>query len=108
MERDCWEFICGAPTTFQGYGLWDRIDRIEYTNQSFLPIKFFLKLMFLMYVKFEVKFEVNIIYHAFHLSLDVCLTVLFCMSCVYADAWIKRRQLTFHVGAPLTVQVYID
>ena len=21
MERDCCEFICGAPTTFQGYGI---------------------------------------------------------------------------------------
>ena len=21
MERDCCEFICGAPATFQGYGL---------------------------------------------------------------------------------------
>ena len=21
MERDCGEFICGAPTTFQGYGI---------------------------------------------------------------------------------------
>ena len=21
MKRDCWENICGAPTTFQGYGI---------------------------------------------------------------------------------------
>ena len=27
MERDCCEFICGAPTTFQGYG-------IEYRKNS--------------------------------------------------------------------------
>ena len=25
MERDCCKFICGAPTTFQGYGIeWNR------------------------------------------------------------------------------------
>ena len=28
MERDCCEFICDAPTTFQGYGIeWKKIEQ---------------------------------------------------------------------------------
>ena len=31
MERDCCEFICGAPTTFQCYGI--ELNRIEYFSK---------------------------------------------------------------------------
>ena len=27
MERDCCKFICGAPTTFQGYGIEENRNR---------------------------------------------------------------------------------
>ena len=43
MERDCCEFICGGPMTFQGYGIEQNIiqNRIIYTYGIVCMLSFF-------------------------------------------------------------------
>ena len=49
MERDRCEFICGAPTTFQGYGI--EYNKIE-IDYFFVCIFFFFFFFFFFFIVF--------------------------------------------------------
>ena len=65
MERDCCEFICGAPTTFQGYGIEEKRSWFNWWA-SFAPefqCCYFCESSCLFYLSFNSDFYVSKIMH---------------------------------------------
>ena len=52
MERDCCKFICGAPTTFQGYGIEWRMEHNKTCAKKTAKMRAFVTETGLIYLTF--------------------------------------------------------